>query len=66
MAENKETKETKEAEVLVVKIADQLLTATKRTFSTGSKGYYGSGKVIVNGKLHQVSMNVVEIGSKGK
>ena len=38
--------------------------ATEKTFSTGSRGYYGSGKVEIAGKRYQVSINIVEIGSK--
>jgi hypothetical protein len=53
-------------EIVVVKIEDQIISAAQRDFSTGSKGYYGSGKVMINGKMHQVSMNIVEIGSRPK
>ncbi len=67
MSEKKVTeKVVEEKQVVVVKIEDQVIMATKRNFSTGSRGYYASGKVLVDGKMHQVSMNVVEIGSKGK
>ena len=38
--------------------------ATEKTFSTGSRGYYGSGKIEIAGKRYQVSLNIVEIGSK--
>ena len=53
-------------EIIVVKIEDQIISAASRKFSTGSVGYYGSGKVMINGKMHQVSMNIVEIGSAPK
>ena len=36
----------------------------KRTFSTGSRGYYAWGQVEINGKRYQVICNLVEIGSK--
>ena len=55
-----------EKAAIIVKIEEQILIAAKRDFSTGSRGYYGSGKVLIDGKMHQVSMNVVEIGSKLK
>ena len=36
-----------------------------KTFSTGSKGYFGQGKVEgANGKRYQVQVQLVEIGSK--
>lgn len=35
-----------------------------KEFSTGSRGYYGGGKIIVDNKSYQVSCNIVEIGSK--
>ena len=36
----------------------------ERTFSTGSRGYYAFGKVVLDGKKYQVMANLVEIGSK--
>ena len=42
----------------------QILVADTREFKTGSRGYYGSGKIVIDGKRYQVSCNVVEIGSK--
>ena len=42
------------------------LLAASRTFKTGSKGFYASGKVMIDGKMYQCSTNVVEIGSKPK
>jgi hypothetical protein len=35
-------------------------------YKTGSKGYYGRGKMEVEGKMHTVSIMLVEIGSKPK
>lgn len=35
-----------------------------KTFSTGSRGYNGAGKVMIDGKKYQFSGNFVEIGSK--
>ena len=37
-----------------------------RDFKTGSKGYWGNGKIMIGGKRYQVGANVVEIGSKPK
>lgn len=45
--------------------AEGLIVANEKTFKTGSRGFYGSGKVQgTDGKRYQVSANVVEIGSK--
>jgi hypothetical protein len=38
----------------------------KKDFKTGSKGYYGTGKMEAGGKRYQISIQVVEIGSKPK
>ncbi len=38
--------------------------AIEKTFSTGSRGYYGAGKIEIAGKRYQVGVNIVEIGSK--
>ena len=38
----------------------------KKDFKTGSKGYYGTGKMLAGGKRYQISIQVVEIGSKPK
>lgn len=40
------------------------ITAEEKTFKTGSKGYFGTGKVTLNGKKYQVQTQLVEIGSK--
>jgi hypothetical protein len=37
-----------------------------KTFSTGSKGFYGNGKVQIGDKQYQVQAQLVEIGSKPK
>jgi uncharacterized protein (DUF2141 family) len=41
-----------------------VITATAKDFKTGSKGYFTSGKVEVEGKRYQVQVQMVEIGSK--
>ncbi len=38
----------------------------KKDFKTGSKGYYGQGKLEAGGKRYQVNIQLVEIGSKPK
>ena len=38
----------------------------KKDFKTGSKGYFGTGKMVAGGKRYQISIQVVEIGSKPK
>lgn len=41
-----------------------LLTANPKIFKTGSKGFYGNGKIEIDGKRYQVQFQAVEIGSK--
>jgi hypothetical protein len=41
------------------------IIAPARTFKTGSRGFYGQAKVMgTDGRRYQVSVTVVEIGSK--
>lgn len=41
------------------------ITAQEKVFSTGSDGFFGSGKLVdTNGTRYQVSLNIVRIGSK--
>jgi len=46
----------------------QVVDLQAKNFKTGSRGFYGNGKLSVNGKRYQVSCLLVEIGSgkKGK
>jgi hypothetical protein len=39
---------------------------SNKTFSTGSRGFYGNGKMMAGGKNYQVQIQCVEIGSKPK
>ncbi len=39
---------------------------TPAEFKTGSRGYRANGKVSISGARHQLSLNLVEIGSKPK
>jgi hypothetical protein len=43
-----------------------ILTATEKLFKTGSRGYYGMGKIQIGEKRYQVQVQLVEIGSKPK
>ena len=40
------------------------LLATSKQFSTGSVGYYSSGKVVIDGQAYQASVTLTLIGSK--
>lgn len=43
------------------------ITAEPKQLKTGSRGFYGQGKIqATDGRRFQVSINVVEIGSKTK
>lgn len=42
------------------------LPAMAKDFSTGSRGYYATGKVYLDGVAYQVGCSIVEIGSKPK
>jgi len=53
-----------ENNVLDIKVGTEKLSAEHRTFKTGSVGYWAGGKVTLNGKRYQVSISIVEIGSK--
>ncbi|RPH57044.1 MAG: hypothetical protein EHM81_12190 [Chloroflexi bacterium] len=43
-----------------------LLMATEKVFKTGSKGFFGMGKIQIGEKRYQVQVQLVEIGSKPK
>jgi hypothetical protein len=43
-----------------------MLMAEEKTFKTGSRGFYGNGKIAINEKRYQVQVQLVEIGSKPK
>jgi len=36
-----------------------------KTFSTGSKGFYGQGKIEIGGRRYQAQVQAVLVGSKG-
>ena len=41
-------------------------TLTPKQFKTGSKGFYGQGQIVVDGKRYQLNLQAVEIGSRKK
>ena len=41
-----------------------LMTVPPKEFKTGSKGFFTSGKVEIDGKRYQLQVQLVEIGSK--
>jgi hypothetical protein len=43
-----------------------LLTADEKQFKTGSRGFFGMGKIQIGEKRYQVQVQLVEIGSKPK
>jgi hypothetical protein len=43
-----------------------ILTAAEKVFKTGSKGFFGMGKIQIGEKRYQVQVQLVEIGSKPK
>ncbi len=43
-----------------------LMMAEEKTFKTGSRGYFGMGKIQIGEKRYQVQVQLVEIGSKPK
>ena len=42
------------------------LSAPEKLFKTGSRGYFGMGKIQIGEKRFQVQVQLVEIGSKPK
>lgn len=54
--------------VEIKKDGDQvgLMMAEEKTFKTGSRGYFGMGKIQIGEKRYQVQVQLVEIGSKPK
>jgi hypothetical protein len=43
-----------------------MMMAEEKTFKTGSRGFYGMGKIAIGEKRYQVQVQLVEIGSKPK
>jgi hypothetical protein len=51
---------------VIATIHGQTVPALPRTFSSGSKGYFGVGKLVIGGRKYQAQVQLVEIGSKPK
>lgn len=52
-----------------IKDGDKLvgeLAAPEKVFKTGSRGFFGMGKIQIGEKRYQVQVQLVEIGSKPK
>jgi hypothetical protein len=43
-----------------------VITAPSKDFKTGSKGFFGNGKIDIDGKRYTVQIQLVEIGSRPK
>jgi len=43
-----------------------IITAAEKLFKTGSRGFFGMGKIQIDDKRYQVQVQLVEIGSKPK
>jgi hypothetical protein len=43
-----------------------ITTLVPKQFKTGSKGFYGQGQAVVDGKRYQLNFQMVEIGSQKK
>ena len=43
-----------------------MLPAPEKVFKTGSRGFFGMGKIQIGEKRYQVQVQLVEIGSKPK
>jgi hypothetical protein len=43
-----------------------IMTAAEKLFKTGSRGFFGMGKIQIDDKRYQVQVQLVEIGSKPK
>jgi hypothetical protein len=43
-----------------------ILSAPEKVFKTGSRGFFGMGKIQIDDKRYQVQVQLVEIGSKPK
>lgn len=47
-----------------VTVEGSQLVAAAKDFKSGSKGFWAGEKVVIDGKRYQVSLSIVEIGSK--
>lgn len=51
-------------EAIAVSIDGQTIVAGAKQFSTGSTGFHGVGKIVLDGAKYQVNVQVVKVGSK--
>lgn len=56
---------TNSAKIKIENEEKELFLKDKK-FSTGSVGFNASGKMLVGDKKYQITVNIVEIGSKSK
>jgi hypothetical protein len=57
--------------MLIIEIKDGEMklaefSASEKVFKTGSKGFFGMGKIQIGEKRYQAQVQLVEIGSKPK
>jgi len=43
-----------------------VVNAIPKQFKTGSTGFYGNGKLVINGEKYQCQVQIVKVGSKSK
>jgi hypothetical protein len=65
------TKKEGDKKMITIEIKDGdkqvgVLMAEEKVFKTGSRGFYGMGKIPIGEKRYQVQVQLVEIGSKPK
>lgn len=56
----------KELENFIVKIMEQDIICSKKEFKSGSRGFYGNGKILIEDKKYQVGLILTEVGTKPK
>lgn len=54
----------KHSDSIEISIAGQGLVGDFKRFKTKSMGYYCSGKIVIDGRKAQVSVNVVFVGTR--
>ena len=50
-------------EILTASVETTSINLIKKTFSTGSEGYHGSGKSVIDGVPYQINFMLIEEGS---
>ena len=54
----------KENSILVAVVEGQNVMFNQKVFSTGTRGYIGTAKIVIDGKVHQANFQLYEVGSK--